>query len=214
MSDENDEEHLTPTASFASSFGAPAPVQTFGRSSHYNAFWNRVTSIASVPANATRPRLRLDPPLPQQQRHASQTQHLFPEFSSATATLAPAALALLVRTLLPPEPTPLVQLTARILYPGENSYGTVWADVQSPVSHILRNVCGGKIDMRVKRGALATGLTMTALPQPQARCVSTCWESWQGDPRVGATGIRRRERKMGVVELDEFLVGEIGGVPN
>jgi hypothetical protein len=209
FSEGNEEERLTPLSSLDMSFGASTPVQTSGRSCDYAAVWNSIiTPTAIVQVNASRPRLRLDPPLPLIQRPASRAQKLFPAFSPTTAALAPAVLGQLVRTLLPPKPTQLVQLSARILYPGPDSYAVVWSDQRSPVSHILRNVCGGKIDMRIKRSALATGLTLTALPHPEARSVSTSWENWQSETTVGAIGIRRSGRRIGVSDLDEFLIAK------
>jgi hypothetical protein len=200
-SDGSDEERLTPSNSFAvaESFGAPTSGRSFLRSSRMN-----ITRRRTSAANAARPRLRLDPPLQRQERRTSQTQLSFPHFSDATNTLAPTALAHLIRTLFPPTPSQCTKLSARILYPGENSYGTVWSDDNSPVSHILRNVCGGKIDMKCKRGALGTGLSLSAQPKLDGRVVSTSWENW----RVGnAVGVTRRSR-MDVGDLDAFLVEE------
>ncbi|KAF1937234.1 hypothetical protein EJ02DRAFT_469845 [Clathrospora elynae] len=203
----SDDESLTPTSSFATSFSAPAPLQTFRRRTPSNNAWTRAASH-SVSANPTRPRLRIDPPPPRQQRDASRTTTLFPSFSNTTAALAPAALTLLVRTLLPPEPTQLVKLSARILYPGEKSYGSVWSNDESPVSHILRNICGGNIDMQVKRGSLATGLLLTARPKPEARVVSTSWENWKAGTTVRNGPVRRPMGQMSVGDLDSFLTGE------
>jgi hypothetical protein len=207
----SDDERLTPTSSFAaSSFGTTAPVRRLRRSSVNNIWARSASPIAptSIQVNATRPRLRLDPPLPRQQSHASQTEEKFPPFSPTTSLLAPAALAQLVRTLLPPEPTQPVQLSTRILYTGENSYGSVWSDENSPLIHILRSICGGQIDMQVKRGSLATGMTLTAKPKPDARIVSTTWDNWRPGMMAVAGGTRRRGR-MEVADLDQFLT-EIG----
>jgi hypothetical protein len=189
----SDPDRLTPSNSFAvaESFGAPTSGRSFLNSSQMNIPHTRPPPTTTT--NTTRPRLRLDPPRP------SRTQSSFPAFSAATSTLAPAALGHLIRTLFPATQSQCTQLTARILYPGENSYGTVWADSDSPASHILRNVYGGKIDMKVKRGGCGTGLLLTARPKIDGRNVSTSWENW----RVG----RGRE---GVRDLDGFLIQEDG----
>jgi hypothetical protein len=76
------------------------------------------------------------------------------------------------------------------------------------VVHILKNVCGGKIDMKVKRGDLGTGLLLTARARPDSRIVSTSWENWTG--RGGSQGgnILRRNIRMDIADLDAFLVAE------
>lgn len=205
-------ERLTPSSSFtiAESFGTPAPIRSSLRRRSLTTSWRSSSSHGTAPYNsAARPRLRLDPPLSRQQRQTSRTSTLFPSFSESTCTLAPAALAHLVRTLLPPKPTQLIKLSARILYPGENSYTTVWSDNNSPVTHILRNICGGKIDMQVKRGGLATGLCLTAKPKPESRVVSTSWENWRSGGRGrGGPAARVVPGRTGVEDLDGFLTDE------
>lgn len=211
---EGDERRLSPSGSFAvaESFGTPDSARPLGRRSRSGSHYTQTTADgASATALTARPRLRLDPPLVRQQRHASRTESLFPAFSPATCELAPLALALLVRTLLPPDPTQLVKLSARILYPGENSYASVWSDNNSPVTHILRNVCGGKIDMQVKRGSLGTGLCLTARPKPESRIVSTSWENWRtggvnGTVVPARPAARRPTGRMEIADLDGFLM--------
>jgi hypothetical protein len=198
--DGSDGERLTPSNSFAvaESFGAFPASRSFRQRSTRSS-----TSRRASDERATRPRLRLDPPLPRQQRSASSTELAFPAFSNATKALAPAALTTLIRTLFPPTPSQCTKLSARILFPGENSYGTVWSDDNSPATHILRNICGGKIDMKVKRSGLATGLCMTARPRPDSRIVSTSWEQWRNTPVPHA-----RRNRMELVDLDAFLMAE------
>jgi hypothetical protein len=196
----SDQGRLTPSNSFAvaESFGALPRI----RSSRQPATRSSINRRASN-ERAARPRLRLDPPLPQRQRSASSTELAFPAFSDTTKALAPAALTTLIRTLFPPTPSQCTKLSARILFPGENSYGTVWSDDNSPATHILRNICGGKIDMKVKRSGLATGLYMTARPRPDSRIVSTSWEQWRHTPTHNA-----RRTRMELADLDGFLVAE------
>ena len=71
---------------------------------------------------------------------------------------------------------------------------------------MLRNICGGKIDMLVKRGSLGTGVCLTAEPNPNARVVTTNWENWT-TPVVGRNGIVRRISRLGIKNLDQFLMG-------
>lgn len=202
-SDEGDEERLTPSNSFAvaESFGAMPPGRSFRQRSMVHNQWRRTSN-----GNPTRPRLRLDPPTQRQERRVSKTELAFPPYSDKTSVIAPVALTHLVRTLFPPTPSQCVKLSARILYPGENSYGTVWADEKSPVTHILKNICGGKIDMKVKRGDFGTGLCLTARARPDSRIVSTSWENWRIGPQGG--NISRRSSRMDVGDLDAFLVAE------
>ncbi|KAH7073936.1 hypothetical protein BKA63DRAFT_415939 [Paraphoma chrysanthemicola] len=189
---------LSGSFAIAESFGTPVPMRTQTRSGVMNTF-NRIQN-ANAPIQ--RPRLRLDPPLTKRNRVVTRTKHTFPPFSETTNTLATAALSHLIRTLFPPEPTQVVQLNTRILYTGTNGYGVVWNDSDSPVTHILRNVCGGKIAMTVKRGALATGLGMTVQPKADGRIVSTSWENWRPNRR----GNRVRDPPtVGVSELDKYL---------
>ncbi|KAF1829418.1 hypothetical protein BDW02DRAFT_165832 [Decorospora gaudefroyi] len=209
LPDTSDGEHLTPSSSFAAaSFSTPTSGPTLGlhRSSNNNNHPPRRIARHGVSVHSSRPRLRLDPPPPREERHASRTTNLFPSFSKATSTLALAALSHLVRTVLPQGPTQLVQLSARILYPGEDTYCVVWSDGNSPVTHILRNICGGNIDMKVKRGDLGTGMRLEARPKPDARVVSTSWETWKARNRTGSRA--RTGGRMGVADMDHFLSGE------
>lgn len=185
---ESEDESLS--ISPVTSFSTHAPTRSYGR----------VNSRARTNTTPSRPRMRLDPPMPLQCQQVDKTTSVFPPFALTTASLAPDALAHVIRTLLPPTPTQLVKLEARILYPGGDSYSTVWSDDQSPVSHILRNICGGKIDMQVKRGALGTAMRVVARPKPESRTVSTAWENWRGAGRGCGDAL-------GVSELDAFLVG-------
>lgn len=208
--DSSESEHLTPSNSIAApSFNTPTSgpttgsVSTSGNSSRRSPRHN--TSV-----NTSRPRLRMGPPLQRESRHASNIAAAFPAFSKSTATHAPAALAHLISTVFPKDVAPLTTCTARILFPGENTYGSVWGDDNSPVTHILRSICGGKIDMKVLRCNLGTGLKLTARPKPETRIVSTSWVNWKkGDFAVaGSHGIpRRASGTLGVSDLDEFLKG-------
>jgi hypothetical protein len=202
--DSSDAERLTPSNSFAvaESFGAYPSTRSIRPRSTRNSTPRR--SSRDNNTTTTRPVLRLDPPLPRQQRHASRAELAFPSFSSTTNALAPAALTTLIRTLFPPTPSQCTKLSARILYPGENSYGTVWSNDNSPVTHMLKNVCGGKIDMKVKRAGLATGLCVTVRPRPDSRIVSTSWENWRLQSQMGT----RRGSSVECEGLDAFLVAE------
>lgn len=120
-----------------------------------------------------------------------------PIYPLETATAAPCALASLIRTILPSTPNPLFQkLEARILYPGEMSYPSVWSDDNGPIVQMLRNACGGKIDMEVSRGRAGNAVMMTARPRPRSRVVSTMWT------RLGS----------GRGEVEGCIVGEGWGV--
>lgn len=84
---------------------------------------------------------------------------------------------------------PIEKLEARIYFPGEDSYPRVWDD-RSPASVILRNVCGGFIDMEVARGRHGTGLYVSVRPHPEnKRVISTVWrrliEGDSGQPTCG-----------------------------
>jgi hypothetical protein len=69
---------------------------------------------------------------------------------------------------------------------------------------MLKNVCGGKIDMKVKRAGLATGLCVTVRPRPDSRIVSTSWENWRLQSQMGT----RRGSSVECEGLDAFLVAE------
>ncbi|KAF2118997.1 hypothetical protein BDV96DRAFT_643158 [Lophiotrema nucula] len=99
-----------------------------------------------------------------------------PSFAPETASEGPKAVANMVRTIMPPTPLPLLQsVQARLFYPGECSYSSVWSDESSPICHVLRNICGGKIDMKVYRGRLGNAVALTAKPQPNARHLTNYW---------------------------------------
>jgi hypothetical protein len=85
----------------------------------------------------------------------------------------------------------------------------VWSDESSPVSHLLRGICGGKIDMQVKRGSLGCGVSLGVTPQPDKRVMSTSWENWRviEQAPVGLNGRRMtgRGREVRLSDLDVFL---------
>lgn len=212
-SNESSDERLTPSSSFAvasSSFNS-APGQ--GTSFLNRAIISNKRRRTSAD-NTSRTRLRLDMPTERQQRRASALETAFPVYSDSTSKLAISALTLMVRTLFSPPPTAdsctvsihkqsaqCTYLSSRLLYPGPSAYSFVWADTNSPISHILRNVCGGKFDMKVLRSEPGVGLWTTVKPKPEARVVSTSWENWRGRP--SAQG--RASGRVGVRELEAFL---------
>ncbi|KAI5207550.1 hypothetical protein E4T42_02969 [Aureobasidium subglaciale] len=86
-------------------------------------------------------------------------------------------------------PHPIEKLEARIYFPGADSYPRVWED-SSPASVILRNVCGGYIDMEVARGRHGTGIYVSVRPHAEnKRVISTVWrrliEGDGGQPDCG-----------------------------
>ena len=179
---------------------------------------SRATVNPTPRLRSSRTRLRLDPPL-QRQTSPTKSQTTFPAFDKTTSSTALSALADTLRVLFPsaPAPTPsepklpqLASLQARILYPGPDSYSSVWSDESSPVSHLLRGICGGKIDMQVKRGSLGCGVSVGVAPQPQKRVVSTSWENWRvvEQAPVGLNGRRLtgRGREVRLSDLDQFLI--------
>ncbi|EUC38549.1 hypothetical protein COCCADRAFT_32472 [Bipolaris zeicola 26-R-13] len=210
VSDTGDGEHLTPSSSLAApSFNTPVsgPTASFTATQSNS---SRRPPRHGVNRSPSRPRLRMGAPLPRQSRHATYIYTAFPVFSKSTATHAPAALAHLVSTIMPKTLGSLTKFTAHILFPGENTYSCVWGDDNSPVTHILRSICGGKIDMKVLRCNLGTGLKLTARPKPWSRIVSTSWVNWkkgdnlaQGSPNTA----RRASGSLSVVDLDGFLTG-------
>lgn len=194
---------LTPQSSFA----AGPPVRSM-----YRASTNPTPRLRS-----SRTRLRLDPPI---QRHTPcKSPGTFPALDKSTSSAALAALADTLRVLFPSTPPPspstftpphLASLQARILYPGPDSYSSVWSDESSPVSHLLRGICGGKIDMQVRRGSLGCGVSVGVTPQPEKRVVSTSWENWRviDKPSAEPSGRRvmRRGREVRIEDLDRFLI--------
>ncbi|KAJ4990639.1 hypothetical protein SVAN01_03870 [Stagonosporopsis vannaccii] len=202
--DSSAEISLTPEASFAAT-----PVRSM-----YQATPNP-TANSTPRLRSSRTRLRLDPP-PQQQVLPTKSPSTFPALDKSTSSAALAALADTLRVLFPSipapapsTPPPLVSLQARILYPGAESYSSVWSDESSPVSHLLRGICGGKIDMQVKRGNLGCGVSVGVVPQPEKRIVSTSWENWRvvEQAPVGLNGRRMtgRGREVRLTDLDRFL---------
>ncbi|KAF3033483.1 hypothetical protein E8E12_001681 [Didymella heteroderae] len=194
---------LTPQSSFTT-----APVRSMYRERSH-------TTNATPRLRSSRTRLRLDAPL-QQQAPPPKSSNTFPAIDKDTSSAALTALADTLRALFPSNPTPtpatlspLVSLQARILYPGAESYSSVWSDESSPVSHLLRGICGGKIDMQVKRGSLGCGVSVGVTPQPDKRVVSTSWENWRviEQAPVGLNGRRMtgRGREVRLSDLDAFL---------
>lgn len=198
--DSNADLSLTPQSSFAAT---PVPSMC------------HPTANPTPRLRSSRTRLRLDPPL-QSQAPPTKSPTSFPAFDKATSSAALAALADTLGAIFPstPAPTPstpfhLVSLQARILYPGAESYSSVWSDESSPVSHLLRGICGGKIDMQVKRGSLGCGVSVAVAPQPEKRVVSTSWENWRviEQAPVGLNGRRMtgRGREVRLSDLNQFL---------
>ncbi|KAJ4314562.1 hypothetical protein N0V94_006389 [Neodidymelliopsis sp. IMI 364377] len=190
--------NLTPQSSFA----ADAPTVR----SMYRASANPTPRLRS-----SRTRLRLDPPL-QRQGEPPKTPTTFPAFDKSTSSTALSALSDTLRALFPSTPTPLISLQARILYPGPDSYPSVWSDESSPISHLLRGICGGQIEMQIKRGGIGNGVNMSVKPQPDKRVVSTSWENWRViEQQRGQPGARRetvgRGREVRTEDLDRFMTG-------
>ena len=134
-----------------------------------------LSSISAAPSRMQSPPLR--PPSPPSTPPSGRQSNLVP-YPPETAALAPAALASLIRTLLPPvrAAIPLfAKLEARILFPGEASYSSVWNDEYGPVVQMLRNTCGGRIDMEVLRGRTGNAIVLVTRPCPRSRVVSTNW---------------------------------------
>lgn len=200
--DSNADLSLTPQSTFTT-----PPVRSMYRERSH-------TTNATPRLRSSRTRLRLDAPL-QQETSPPKSSSTFPSIDKDTSSAALTALADTLRVLFPSNPvptpaapSPLVSLQARILYPGAESYSSVWSDDASPVSHVLRGICGGKIDMQVKRGSLGCGVSVGVAPQPQ-RAVSTSWENWRViEPApVGLNGRRMtgRGREVRLSDLDAFL---------
>ncbi|KAF2711160.1 hypothetical protein K504DRAFT_404411 [Pleomassaria siparia CBS 279.74] len=144
----------------------------------------------------------LQPPSPSsrsqsQMQQREETRSELKRYPAETADTAPAALAALISTMLPPTPTsnvPLFQkLEARILFPGADSYKAVWGDDNGPVVQMLRNTCGGKIDMEVSRGNNGNAVMMRVQPNPRSRIVSTTW------------------RMLGRERVEGFVIGKAWG---
>ncbi|KAF2491454.1 hypothetical protein BU16DRAFT_529970 [Lophium mytilinum] len=139
-----------------------------------------------------RPRVRLPTPPPRPVQHQPHP--------AATTVLARSAIASLIRTLLPPAPTPgsnnpiplpmFKNLELRVYYPDECAYAQVWSDDNSPVIDTLRNTCGGLIDMEVWRGRRGCGVCVKVRPNPGSRVVSTVWRRFED---AGGVGTRAKE---------------------
>lgn len=186
----SDEELPIRNINNSESSNTPTPVRSF------------VHLASTTPQNSTsatsRPRRRHCDAYQYHQSQSYRIKTSFPSFSPTTTIHAPEALADLVHTLLPSSPTQLVKLSARIVYPGE--YKFVWSDDNSPVTHIMRNICGGKIDMQVKRSNIGTGLYLVARPKTDGRMISTSWVNWRVGPE--------RRGGVDVEDLDGFLLEE------
>lgn len=101
--------------------------------------------------------------------------------SSSVYELANSSLARLVRTTLPKTPHPtLKSLSFRIFYPRESEYSVIWSCNQSPIPVALKNMCGGKVDMKVLRGGLGNGVVMDVEPMVEKRSLTTVWRRFQG----------------------------------
>lgn len=104
--------------------------------------------------------------------------------SESVYELANSALARLVRTTLPKVAHPtLKSLSFRIFYPREAEYSVIWSCNQSPIPVALKNMCGGKVDMKVLRGGLGNGVVMNVEPMVDARHLTTVWRRFQGSKR-------------------------------
>lgn len=194
--DDSDDENIEPSGSFevARTFSSSFRSST----AHNSGTYSRDTTSRRVFTIHNRPRL-VDSLGDVRQKRAAMIEKLFLPCSPTTKTLASDTLFQLVRTLFPPKATQLAHLTVRIVYPGEEAYNSVWSNEYSPVVHILRGMCGGKIDMTAKRGQPGTGMAMIVRPQPEARLVRTSWENWR------TSGPRRSILNAG--DYDQFLFG-------
>jgi hypothetical protein len=206
-SDESEGERLTPNNSFqaVSTFSGslrPSLRRSCRRIAPYKTTEQRA-SERHAPHSRPRPRLRLDPAHSHRVRQPIQDL-TFPPLDETTDTIASATLAALVRALFPPIPSLCTKLSTRFVYPGDNAYSVVWSDKNSPVTHVLQNVCGGNIGMKIKRCNMAVGLSMIIGPNPQGRRVSTSWDNWLV-PQVPGTA-RRYQPDM--CHLDAYLVEE------
>lgn len=124
-------------------------------------------------------RLRIGspPPTPSPPHSPTPPSTTLSPYPPSTAELAPLALASLVKTILPSTPAPRFRkLEARILFPGPDSYSTVWTDDNGPIVQMLGNAAGGKIDMEVSRGRSENAVVMRVEPRMGGRVVSTCWK--------------------------------------
>ncbi|TID19959.1 hypothetical protein E6O75_ATG07419 [Venturia nashicola] len=113
---------------------------------------------------------------------------------SSVYELANSSLARLIRTTLPKNLHPtLKSLSFRIFYPRESEYSVIWSCNQSPIPVALKNMCGGKVGMKVLRGGLGNGVVMDVEPMVEKRCLTTVWRRFQG----GRTGEAEAWRSFG-----------------
>jgi hypothetical protein len=98
--------------------------------------------------------------------------------------IANSALTRLVRTTMSPTQHPTLKyLSFRIFYPLEAPYSVIWSCNDSPVAVALRNICGGKIDMKVLRGNCGNGIVLNVVPGARDRHLTTAWRKFQGNRR-------------------------------
>ncbi|KAJ4369816.1 hypothetical protein N0V83_005580 [Neocucurbitaria cava] len=207
------EARLNRTNSIAATFGIPTPTASYTwgllRRPAVHLLTTPTNNSNTMGSNCTsRSRLHLDPPLAR--RQGPPVKNYFSRFSLDTDLMARKVLAQLVRTVLPAEPTHLIEFSARILYPGSDAYNHVWTDRYSPITNILRNICGGKIHVQVKRGNLGTGIDLTTRPHPESRIVSTTWENWRHLLPRGLHNILR-DNNQGIRDLNDYLRGGLPG---
>jgi hypothetical protein len=109
------------------------------------------------------------------------------EIPKETLHAANSALSRLMRTSMAPTPhATLKQISMRIFYPKESAYSLLWSSDASPIAVALKNICGGKIEMKLWRGGCGSGVVMNVRPSPQGRHVSTTWRKFRG-PRAKET---------------------------
>lgn len=95
--------------------------------------------------------------------------------------LANSSLSRLILTTLPRTAHPtLKSLSFRIFYPREAEYSAIWSCNQSPIPVALKNMCGGKIDMKILRGGLGNGVVLNVEPMVEKRLLTTVWRRFQG----------------------------------
>lgn len=96
--------------------------------------------------------------------------------------IANSALTRLVRTTLPQVEHPtLKSLKLRIYYPREDHHSVIWTCKQSPIPIALRDMCGGKVDMKVLRGECGNGLVLNVEPDCTGRNLTTVWRKFHGN---------------------------------
>lgn len=96
--------------------------------------------------------------------------------------IANSALTRLIRTTMGSTQHPaLKSLSFRIFYPREAQYSVIWSCNNSPVVVALKNMCGGKVDMKVLRGNCGNGIVMNVTPGCKNRHLTTTWRKFQGN---------------------------------